>query len=48
MDETAELRALAVQLGVDLLGVADLRRLRDVPVGSGGDPAGLRIPRPRP
>jgi epoxyqueuosine reductase QueG len=41
MDETAELKALAKKLGVDLFGVADLRRLRDVPVGMGGDPAGL-------
>jgi epoxyqueuosine reductase QueG len=41
MDETAELKALAEKLGVDLFGVADLRRLQDVPVGLGGDPAGL-------
>jgi epoxyqueuosine reductase len=40
-DETAELRALARELGVGLFGVADLGRLRGVPVGQGGDPAGL-------
>ena len=37
MDQTAELRSLAVKLGVDLFGVADLERLREVPAGMGGD-----------
>lgn len=41
MDETAELRSLAGKLGVDLFGVAGLERLQGVPVGQGGDPAGL-------
>ncbi len=41
MSETAELRSLAKKLGVDLCGVADLGRLRGLPVGMGGDPAGL-------
>lgn len=41
MDETIELKALAGTMGVDLFGVADLRRLRGLPVGQGGDPAGL-------
>jgi epoxyqueuosine reductase len=40
-DETAELRALAGELGVDLFGVADLGRLQGLPVGADGDPAGL-------
>ncbi|MFH2107761.1 MAG: 4Fe-4S dicluster domain-containing protein [Chrysiogenia bacterium] len=41
MDHTAELRALACKMGVDLFGVADLERRREVPAGMGGDPAGL-------
>jgi epoxyqueuosine reductase len=41
MNATAELRALAGEQGVDLFGVADLGRLRRVPVGQGGDPVGL-------
>jgi epoxyqueuosine reductase len=41
MNETAELRSLAKKLGVDLFGVADLGRLRGLPVGMGGAPAGL-------
>ncbi len=41
MNETAELKALAKKLGVDLFGVADLGRLQGLPVGMGGDPAGL-------
>lgn len=41
MNETMELRKLAGKLGVDLFGVADLSRLRELPAGEGGDPAGL-------
>lgn len=41
MDETANLKSLAGELGVDLFGVADLKRLRGLPPGIGGDPAGL-------
>jgi epoxyqueuosine reductase QueG len=41
MDETAKLKFLAGELGVDLFGVADLKRLQGLPLGMGGDPAGL-------
>jgi len=41
MNETAKLRSLAGKLGVDLFGVADLKRLQGLPLGMGGDPAGL-------
>lgn len=41
MDETAELKSLARERGVDLCGVADLKRLQGIPFGGGGDPAGL-------
>jgi hypothetical protein len=37
MNETAELKALANELGVDLFGVADLGRLQGMAVGTGGD-----------
>lgn len=41
MNETAKLKSFAEKLGVDLFGVADLKRLQGLPVGMGGDPAGL-------
>ncbi|MCG2811758.1 MAG: 4Fe-4S dicluster domain-containing protein [Candidatus Aminicenantes bacterium] len=41
MDETMKLKSFAGKLGVDLFGVADLKRLQGLPVGMGGDPAGL-------
>ncbi|MCJ7524551.1 MAG: hypothetical protein MUP71_04915 [Candidatus Aminicenantes bacterium] len=37
MDHTVELKSLARELGVDLFGVADLKRLEGIPFGSGGD-----------
>ncbi len=39
--ETEALNELARDLGVDLFGVADLKRLQGLPIGEGGDPAGL-------
>ncbi|MCX6556079.1 MAG: 4Fe-4S dicluster domain-containing protein [Candidatus Aminicenantes bacterium] len=41
MSDTTKLKSLAGELGVDLFGVADLKRLRGLPPGMGGDPAGL-------
>jgi len=41
MDETKKLKSIAGKLGVDLFGVADLKRLQGLAVGMGGDPAGL-------
>lgn len=38
---TLALRALANGMGVDLFGIADLARLRGLPVERGGDPVGL-------
>jgi hypothetical protein len=38
MGETAELLCLAGELGVDLFGVADLKRSAGIPFGGGGDP----------
>ncbi len=39
--ETEALRELAKDLGIDLFGVADLRRLQGMPTGLDGGPAGL-------
>jgi epoxyqueuosine reductase len=41
MDETAKLKSIAKDLGVDLFGIADLKRLEGISFGGGGAPAGL-------